>query len=300
MNLKAQSNSKSGHKNIHYDETVHSHVVRIYRNGKLFVAYANNLEEAISVRDKAYEFYEKNSSLPTKSDLGLNRRSRRAFKERVKKIKPRFVCGMCNKTMRYKTRSEIEEFEKRGNICGDCSPKDRYELSLEIRPNRPNRLNEKYISLSIRDTRTYYQVSIDKRRRSINKAFRSLNDAIVFRNQMLDFYKENDRLPNDSELVSIFGIELQNRVISNALKDSDNSATGLKNITYHSTQNLYYVNIARDRVKTALSFKTLEDAKLARQIILETYDKSGVMLRSGEVRAKMREMRKETSDAISV
>lgn len=290
MTLKAQSNSKSGHKNIHYDETAHSYVVRIYRKHNLFVTYLDTLDEAIFVRDKVYDFYKKNGFLPKKSDLDLKRRSRRVFKERIKKVKPRYVCRICNKTMRYKTQSEIDGFERRGNVCGDCSPTDRGELSLKINQNRPNHLEEKYIALSIRDTRTYYQVTIYKRRRSISKAFRSLSDAIVFRDQMLDFYKEHDRLPDDSELVSIFKIELYNRPISNELKESNNSATGLKNITYHSTQNLYYVNIIRNRVKTATSFKTLEEAKLARKIILEEYDRSGIMLRAGEVRARMKEL----------
>ena len=300
MNLKAQSNSKSGHKNIHYDETVHSYVVRIRRDNQLFVTYLDTLDEAISVRDKAYEFHEKNGSLPTKSDLGLNRRSRRAFKERVKKVMPECVCKICKKTMSYRIQSKVKEFERRGNVCGNCLSKDLAKLSLEIKPDRPNQLNEKYIFLDIKGTRTYYKVSLSKRRRVINKAFLSLKDAIVFRDQMLNFYKEHNRLPGDSELVRIFGMEFYDRPISNALKQSKHSSTGLKNISYHPVQNVYYVNIARDRIKTTVSFKTLEDAKLARQIILETYDKSGVMLRSGEVRAKIREMRKETSDAVSV
>lgn len=300
MNLKAQSNSKSGHKNIHYDESVHSYVVRIYRNGKLFVTYANNLEEAISVRDKAYEFYEKNGSLPTKSELGLTRRSHRAFKERVKKVMPKCVCKICRKTMSYRLQSKVEAFERRGNVCGNCRSKDRAKLSLEIKPDRPNRLNEKYIFLDIKGTRTYYKVSLSKRRRVINKSFLSLKDAIVFRDQMLDFYKEHNRLPDDSELARIFGMEFYDRPISNALKQSKHSSTGLKNISYHPVQDVYYVNIARDRIKTTVSFKTLEEAKLARQILLNTYEESGVMLSPGEVRAKMREMRKETSDAISV
>lgn len=69
MTLKAQSNSKSGHKNIHYDETAHSYAVRIYRKHNLFVTYLDTLDEAIFVRDKVYDFYKKNGFLPKKSDL---------------------------------------------------------------------------------------------------------------------------------------------------------------------------------------------------------------------------------------
>ena len=192
--------------------------------------------------------------------------------------------------MRYKSKFEIKEFEKRDHLCGDCSPVDKADLSLEIRPPYQNSLNEKYISVGVRGDRTYYQVGLDKHRRSINRAFRSLKDAIAFRNQLLDFYNCHDRLPNDSELISIFGMELTYRYISNELKDSNNSSTGLKNISYDSKRGLYSVEITRDRVKCATTFKTLEEAKLARKIILETYDETGVMLRSGEVRAKMKEL----------
>lgn len=292
MNLKAHSNSKSGHRNISYDDSNRAYVVSVSRNNQRFVALLDTLKEAIDTRDSVIGFFEKNSRLPKKSEIGLTRRKYRIFKRRDKKIEQSCICKMCKKTMSYANLSEIKEFKERDNVCGNCQPKDRSELSLEIRPNKPNRLNEKYISITIKGTRTYYQCSIAKRRRSISRAFEFLNDAIVFRNQMLDFYKENDRLPDDSELESIFGIKLSNRQISNESKSSKNSATGLKNITYHSRQNCYYVTLARDRIKITLSFKTLEEAKLARKIILETYDETSVMLRPGEVRARMRELGK--------
>lgn len=292
--MKAQSNSKSGYKNISYDDSNKAYVVSIHRKNERFAVRVNTLEEAISVRDRVYQVYEECGHLPTRSDLGLEIRKRheyRKLKERIKKVRPTFVCRMCNKTMRYKSKFEIKEFEKRGHLCGDCSPVDKADLSLEIRPPYQNSLNEKYISVGVRGDRTYYQVGVDKHRRSINRAFRSLKDAIAFRNQLLDFYNCHDRLPNDSELISIFGMELTYRYISNELKDSNNSSTGLKNISYDSKRGLYSVEITRDRVKCATTFKTLEEAKLARKIILETYDETGVMLKSGEVRAKMKELK---------
>lgn len=289
MTLKAQSNSKSGHRNISYDDTEHSYVVSVSRNHQRFVAHLDTLKEAIDSRDRVIRFFEKNSRLPKKSEIGLTRRKYRIFKRRDKKIESPCICGMCKKTMSYANLSEIKSFKERGNVCGNCQPKDRSKLSLEIRPNQTNCLNEKYISITIKGTRTYYQFSMTKRRRSISRGFESLKDAIVFRNQMLEFYKEHDRLPDDSELERIFGMKISDRQISNESKSSKNSATGLKNITYHSRQNRYYVTIARDRIKTTLSFKTLEEAKLARTIILETYEETGRMIRSGEVRAKMKE-----------
>lgn len=71
MTLKAQSNSKSGHRNISYDDAKRSYVVSIYHNGRYFRAYLDTLDEAIEIRNRANDFYEKNHFWPTKSELGL-------------------------------------------------------------------------------------------------------------------------------------------------------------------------------------------------------------------------------------
>ena len=44
--MKAQSNSKSGHKNISYNDEKRSYVVSIRRNGRRFIAHANTKDEA--------------------------------------------------------------------------------------------------------------------------------------------------------------------------------------------------------------------------------------------------------------
>lgn len=59
MTLKAQSNSKLGHRNISCDAEKHDYIVSIFRNGKYFKANFDTLDEAINVRDRALEFYEK-------------------------------------------------------------------------------------------------------------------------------------------------------------------------------------------------------------------------------------------------
>lgn len=293
MNLKAQSNSKSGHKNITYDSIRHHYIVSIRRNGKLFVARADALEEAICIRDRALKFYEEHSCLPKKSDLGISRRKNRKFKERVKKIRPVYTCEMCKKEMSYKSDQMIEDFKKRGNLCGHCLPEDRSNLSLDSISGKIGRLNEKYVvDVVTKYGKRYYSVKFGDRRHLISGTFTSLEDAIVFRDQIINFYKEQNRLPNNEELVVIFGARSYSRKHSDRSSTSENSSTGLKNIVYHTKTDRYYVSIIRDRVKTSISFKTLEDAKLARQIILDTYEETGVMLRSGEVRARMRELGK--------
>lgn len=289
--MKAQSNSKSGHKNISYNDEKRSYVVSIYQNGKFFVAMLNTLEEAIETRDKALEFFEKHSRLPKKSELGLARRKNRVFKRREKKIKSSCICEMCGKVMSYKTRSLVKEFKERGNVCGNCRPRDRREMSLKVSENQSNRLNEKYISSVIdKYGHVRYNVGIEKRRRAVTRSFTFLEDAIEFRDQIVDFFNEQDRLPDDDELAEFFGKRFNKQNFSNEPSASDNSATGLKNIAYNKIRNVYHVSITRNRIKCFVMYKTLEEAKLARKIILETFDKTGVMLRSGEVRAKMKEL----------
>lgn len=164
-------------------------------------------------------------------------------------------------------------------------------MSLEINENQSNLLNEKYISSRIdKYGHVRYNVVIEKRRHAVARSFTSLDDAIEFRDQIVDFFNERDRLPDDYELTEFFGKKFHNQSISNEPSRSDNSATGLKNIAYNKTRNVYHVSIIRNRIKCFIMCKTLEEAKLARRIILETFDKTGVMLRSGEVRAKMKEL----------
>ena len=289
--MKAQSNSKSGHKNISYNDEKRSYVVSIYRNGKFFVVMSDTLEEAIDIRDKAIKFFEEHSRLPKKSDIGLTRRKNRVFKRREKKIRSSYICEMCGKVMSYSNLAHIKEFKERGNVCGHCLPKDRSAMSLEINENQSNLLNEKYISSRIdKYGHVRYNVVIEKRRRAVARSFTSLEDAVKFRDQIVDFFNAQDRLPDDDELANLFGKRFNKQAFSNEPSESDNSATGLKNIAYNKTRNVYHVSIIRNRIKCFIMCKTLEEAKLARKIILETYDETGVMLRSGEVRAKMKEL----------
>lgn len=291
MNLKAQSNSRSDHKHITYDVSNCAYFISIRRNSKSFVARATTLEKAIVIRDKALKFYEEHGRLPKRSDLGLSRRKNRRLKERVKKIRPVYTCKMCKRELSYIDKKMVEAFKDRDNICGNCKPKTRSDLSLDDDRRKLGRLNEKYISMSTNNHRVYYRVSFSKHRRAISRSFKSLEDAIRYRDQILDFDSKHDRLPNDYELENVFDLKLGSRTRSIDADDSDNSATGLQNISYNSSRNRYHVDITRNLVKTAISLKTLEDAKLARQIILNTYEESGVMLRSGEVRAKMKEIK---------
>ena len=51
--MKAQSNSKSGYRNIFYNDAKRFYTVHICRNGRRFIVYTDTKEEAIEVRDKS-------------------------------------------------------------------------------------------------------------------------------------------------------------------------------------------------------------------------------------------------------
>ena len=153
--------------------------------------------------------------------------------------------------------------------------------------SRKSNTGEKYIYLTkTRSGKDSYRVRFDKSRRSLSKSFKSLNDAIKYRDQIVAFSKKNRRLPNDSELENIFGLRLYTR----SHRKSDDLTNDLMYIRYFRKTNRYFVCINRERVRFNTSFKTLEEAKLARKIVLETYEETGRMLRVGEVRARMREL----------
>lgn len=286
MTLKAQSNSKSGHRNISYDDAKRSYVVSIYHSGRYFRAYLDTLDEAIEIRDRANNFYEKNHFWPTKSDLGLKRRKSRRSKEYAS-IKQTFVCSVCKREISYYDKERIKAFVENGNACGYCSRKERFNLSLDVELNDPNSLKDKYITqVTKKSGRVSYKVSFHKNQRIIGRSFKSLTEAIEYRDRILDFFKEHSRLPDDSELESIFGLHLINRT----LRRSNDLKNDLRNIRYNRKSNKYILCIVRRRDIFNGSFKTLEEAKLARKIVLETYDNTGVMLRVGEVRARMKEL----------
>ena len=108
-----------------------------------------------------------------------------------------------------------------------------------------------------------------------------MTEAIEYRDRILDFFKDHRRLPDDSELESIFGLHLINRT----LRRSNDLKNDLRNIRYNRKSNKYMLCIVRRRDICNGSFKTLEDAKISRKIVLETYDNTGGMLQVGKMSA---------------
>lgn len=66
--------SNSGHKNITYREDLNDYFVQIVRKGKALQLSFNSLEEAIEIRDRALQFYEKFNRFPTRKELNLKKK----------------------------------------------------------------------------------------------------------------------------------------------------------------------------------------------------------------------------------
>ena len=156
-------------------------------------------------------------------------------------------------------------------------------------------LNEKYISCFDRLDKTYYRVKIKKNHNIIGRAFNNLDQAIRFRNKAVEFYNSNGRLPNHDEQNIIFP-ESPTYKKNTAHKDdskSTDSSTGLKHISFNSKLDRYIVDIIRDSKQCAVSFKDLDDAIAARDLILSVYHETGKLLSRGEVVAKLDEISKK-------
>lgn len=209
------------------------------------------------------------------------------------------VCKICRREYVYSnrrnSRNDLVAFEERGRVCGKCAQYSSKVLSTET-SSAKSLLNEKYISCFDRLGKTYYRVKIKKNRSIMNRSFDNLDQAIRFRDIAVEFYNLNGRLPNHDEQNIIFP-ERQTYKKNTAHKDdskSTDSSTGLKHISFNSKLDRFIVDIIRNSKQCAVSFKDLDDAIAARDLILSVYHETGKLPSRGEVIAKIDEISKKT------
>lgn len=206
------------------------------------------------------------------------------------------VCKICRREYVYSnrrnSRNDLVAFEERGRVCGKCAQRSSKVLSTKT-SSAKSLLNEKYISCFDRLDKTYYRVKIKKNHNIIGRAFDNLDQAIRFRNKAVEFYNSNGRLPNHDEQNIIFPERLtykKNITHKDDSKSTDTS-TGLKHISFNSKLDRYLVEIVRDSEQCAVSFKLLDDAIAARDLILSVYYETGSLPSRGEVIAKLDEIK---------
>lgn len=206
------------------------------------------------------------------------------------------VCKICKRAYVYcnrrNSRNDLVSFEERGRVCGKCAQRSSKVLSTKT-SSIPTMLNEKYISCFDRLGRTYYRVKIKKNRSIMNRSFNNLDQAIRFRNKAVEFYNNNGRLPTHEEQNIIFPERLtykKNTTYKDDSKSND-SSTRLKHISFNDKLDRCIVDIIRDSKQCAVSFKDLDSAIAARELILDIYRETGKLPSRGEVIAKLDELK---------
>lgn len=88
----------------------------------------------------------------------------------------------------------------------------------------------------------------------------TLENATATRDKVLDFYKQNGRLPNEEECVEQFGIKVKGHT-----RDSDS------NISKPANSKFYEVKIARKRKMYVSRHETYSEAQVYRNKAIEYY-----------------------------
>ena len=211
-----------------------------------------------------------------------------------------YICKRCHQKFYYtEACSSAKRFEsafkERGDICGFCEFPIKPTISTEISDHQRGRLNEKYVSVYTRPSgRSYYAVRILKNHRQLSRSFLDLNDAIAFRDIVGEFYNTNGRLPSKDEQDILFPKCPTSKIVRDKTSNNskrDGSSTGLDNISRRKDDGRYNVRVIRDNVSVVVTFKTLEEATTARDMILDEYNATGILLTRGEVVAKLDEIK---------
>ena len=146
------------------------------------------------------------------------------------------------------------------------------EIGLRRREHRlkTDRHREKYISLDKTCGKRPYRVLISKNRVSFVKNFATLEDAIKTRNEVLDFFKEFDRLPNREEQESLFDVKFK-KIKNLSDRKHSRSNTSMMNITFDRSFDRYAIQITRKGTKFYAVNQSLEEAIRIRDEVLEFY-----------------------------
>lgn len=248
-------------KNIIYIESVNRYRVDITRKRKKFYRTTRSLESAIEAKRLALEFYEKHGRLPDNyKELNLPRvESSYKFFIRLEDLPITQICSRCKRFVTYASMSSYKTFAESGDLCHYCR-KDLADLE-KFQALSEEEQASKYLS---KHSNHSYRIDICKRGQNLRFNQRSLDEAIASRDKILEFYDKNFRLPSRNELDPVLGIKLMT-------EDRDSS---MKHILYRKDRSRYEVNIIRKGMRVRRSFKSLEDAKVFRDLLTEFVDEN--------------------------
>ena len=283
------STNTTGHLHVSYHSATNDYVVSITRKDDNFYLHVTTLDEAVKIRNQVYSFYERRGRFPSRAELGIQRRQSRSKGRKIRTEDT--ICSMCGSEYRFKSLRRYEEFIQSGKICGYCQRKQIHDTSISTE-NATGALQEKYITLDkTYATGTRYRVCVTKDRQYFAKTYGTLEEAIKIRDEIVNFHKENGRLPNAQEQDEIFDIKSKPRESKNEKNEKSSvSNTNMRNITFDKTCNRYFVQISRNRRKFSTSSKTLEDAISVRNAVIEFFKEHGHLPTNTEFRSFRKEI----------
>lgn len=287
------STNKTGHLHISFYPSKNDYVVAISRKQDHFYMRTSTLEEALKIRNQVYSFYERRGRFPSREELGISKRKPR-LKNRLEPRTEDAICSICGNEYQFRNTRRYKEFVESGKVCGFCERKKDQISSISIE-NATGQLNEKYISID----RSYgrkikYRVCVTKDHEYVVKNYRTLEEAVKARNEIVEFYEKHKRLPNLQEQNDLFGIKSRRRENKNNLnEESKSSNTNLKNITFDEASNRYFIQISRDRRKFSTTCTSLDRAIEIRTSVIEFYKDRGYLPTKAELKSFVKEKKND-------
>lgn len=292
-NQQKLSTNKTGHLHVSYYPATNDYIIAISRKKDNFYMRTSTLQDAISLRNKVYKFYDENGRFPSREEIGVTRREYRSTK-RLEDRTEDTVCSVCGNEYQFKSTRRYKKFLESGKVCGYCERKKDRISSISIE-NATGQLNEKYITFD----RSYgpkvkYRVHVTKDREYFAKSYKTLEEAVKARNEIVEFYEKHKRLPNVQEQIELFGIKSRPRESKNKIDEESNfSNTNLKNITFDEANNRYFIQISRDRRKFSTTCNSLERAIEIRTSAIEFYKERGHLPTKPELKEFVKEKRND-------
>lgn len=174
------------------------------------------LEEAIFARDEIESNYRETGKLEHSSiyEPGhLKNARRRYLDDNVRKATTNAgrvyysietTCKQCGLKHTYRSHEDYHRFLDRDERCTSCFSKDRHDELMDARnsSDKPNSTNKStgVKNISFDNRLSKYHVMVYRKGHTFSKRTRTLDEAIVIKERVLDFYKEFDRLPNQDEI----------------------------------------------------------------------------------------------------
>lgn len=250
-------------KNISWNEKRKAYIVYIRRYNQVFYKLAYSLEDAIELRDKVLEFFNANKRKPTSKDLGLERKKSSIVKQPEL---PSVKCEMCEKEIKYPKTKNREIFHNRDNVCGYC-----YRIRESDREVLRNPDSMKHISRE--KSTNLYIVQIRRFNQLFYHRTETLEEAKHLRNQLIEFYVKNNRLPDSEERFLLLSIDprVKSEFASESRSNTNEKHISLKEDGYYS------ITISRNCRFYRSATKTLERAIELRDHALEYFDRFGVL-----------------------